>query len=81
MVFTSDNGHEYDDLKDEFFNSNGDFQGRKRDLYEGGIHAPFVAYWPKTIKAGTKTDHISAFWDFLPTACDLAGVKPSDNVD
>lgn len=81
VVFTSDNGHEYDDLKDEFFNSNGDFQGRKRDLYEGGIHAPFVAYWPKTIKAGTKTDHISAFWDFLPTACDLAGVKPSDNVD
>ena len=81
LIFTSDNGHEYDNLKDEFFNSNGDFQGRKRDLYEGGIHCPFVAYWPETIKAGTTTDHISAFWDFLPTACELAGIQPTDEVD
>ncbi len=81
VIFTSDNGHEYDNVKNEFFNSNGDFQGHKRDLYEGGIHCPFVAYWPKTIKAGTSTDHISAFWDFLPTACDIAGVKPTDEVD
>ncbi|WP_222707980.1 arylsulfatase [Algibacter pacificus] len=81
IVFTSDNGHEYDDLKNEFFNSNGDFQGHKRDLYEGGIHTPFVAYWPNKIKAGSKTNHISAFWDFLPTACDLAGIQPSDTID
>lgn len=81
IVFTSDNGHEYDDLKNEFFNSNGDFQGHKRDLYEGGIHTPFVAYWPNKIKAGSKTNHISAFWDFLPTACELAGIKPSDKID
>ena len=81
VIFTSDNGHEYDNLKNEFFDSNGDFQGHKRDLYEGGIHCPFVAFWPKTIKAGTKTDHISTFWDFLPTACDLAGIKPTDMVD
>lgn len=81
VVFTSDNGHEYDSVKDEFFNSNGDFQGHKRDLYEGGIHTPFVAYWPNTIKAGTTTHHISAFWDFLPTACELAGVNPRDKID
>ena len=81
VIFTSDNGHEYDKTKEEFFNSNGDFQGHKRDLYEGGVHCPFVAYWPAKIAAGTKTDHISAFWDFLPTACELAGVTPSDDVD
>lgn len=81
VVFTSDNGHEYDKTKEEFFNSNGDFQGRKRDLYEGGIHCPFVAYWPNTIEAGSQTEHISAFWDFLPTVCELAGVKPSADVD
>ncbi|TNJ44992.1 arylsulfatase [Tamlana fucoidanivorans] len=79
IVFTSDNGHEYDNVKDEFFNSNGDFQGRKRDLYEGGIHTPFVAYWPNTIKAGSTSNHISAFWDFLPTACELVGLEPSDD--
>ncbi|RXP46238.1 arylsulfatase [Lutibacter sp. HS1-25] len=81
VVFTSDNGHEYDDLKNEFFNSNGDFKGHKRDLYEGGIRMPFVAYWPNKIKAGAKTNHIAAFWDFLPTACELAGIKPSSKVD
>lgn len=81
VIFTSDNGHEYDDLENEFFNSNGDFQGHKRDLYEGGIHTPFVAYWPNKVKAGTRTDHISAFWDFLPTVCELAGVKPTDEID
>ena len=61
VVFTSDNGHEYDNLKDEFFNSNGEFRGKKRDLYDGGIRMPFVARWPNTIKAGTTTDHVSAF--------------------
>jgi arylsulfatase A-like enzyme len=81
VIFSSDNGHEYDDLKNEFFNSNGDFKGHKRDLYEGGIHTPFVAYWPSKIKAGAKTNHISSFWDFLPTACELAGITPSDEID
>lgn len=81
VVFTSDNGHEYDNLKDEFFNSNGKFRGKKRDLYEGGVRMPFVARWPSTIKAGSTTDHISAFWDFLPTACDIAGVQPTAEIN
>jgi arylsulfatase A-like enzyme len=81
VVFTSDNGHEYDNVKDEFFNSNSVFRGRKRDLYEGGIRMPFVARWPNKIKANSTTDHISAFWDFLPTACDIAGVKPTAKIN
>ncbi len=81
VIFTSDNGHEYDNVNDEFFNSNGVFRGKKRDLYEGGIRMPFVARWPKKIKPGTQTNHMSAFWDFLPTACDIAEVKPSLEVD
>ncbi|TLX78190.1 arylsulfatase [Labilibacter sediminis] len=78
VVFTSDNGHEYDNLKDEFFNSNGDGRGRKRDLYEGGIKVPFAARWPGYILPNSKSDHVSAFWDFLPTVCDIAGISPSD---
>lgn len=81
VIFTSDNGHEYDKLNDEFFNSNGDYSGRKRDLTEGGIHAPFVAQWTGTVAPGSRTNHVSAFWDFLPTMCELAGVKPSDDID
>jgi len=76
VIFTSDNGHEYDS---GFFNSNGDFSGHKRDLYEGGIRIPLIAWWPGTIKEGTDTDHISAFWDFLPTACDIAGIEPTNS--
>ncbi|MEX0326399.1 MAG: arylsulfatase [Puniceicoccaceae bacterium] len=79
VIFTSDNGPEYE-RKDRFFNSNGPFRGGKRDLYEGGIRVPFVAWWPRKVEAGTRTNHISAFDDFLPTACELAGVNPSDDV-
>lgn len=81
VIFTSDNGHQYDDLNDEFFNSNGIFRGKKRDLYEGGIRVPFVAVWPDKIKAGTTSDHASAFWDFLPTACDIIDIQPSAATD
>jgi arylsulfatase A-like enzyme len=76
VVFTSDNGHEFDK---NFFNSNGDFRGKKRDLYEGGIRIPFMVCWPGIIQPNSQSTHISAFWDFLPTVCDLAGIKPSDN--
>ena len=78
VIFTSDNGHEFDK---GFFDSNGPLKGKKRDLYEGGIRVPFIAYWPGRIKPGTTTPHIAAFWDFLPTACDLAGIKPPDSID
>jgi len=81
VIFASDNGHEYDDVKKEFFNSNGPFRGHKRDLYEGGIRTPFIARWPGKITAGSKTDLQAAFWDFLPTACEIAGLKPSARID
>lgn len=78
VIFTSDNGHQYDD---GFFGSNGSFRGKKRDLYEGGIRAPFVVLWPGKIKAGTESDHVAAFWDFLPTVCEVAGLNPSNEID
>jgi arylsulfatase A-like enzyme len=81
VIFTSDNGHAYDNVKDEFLNSNGDFRGKKRDLYEGGVHVPFVARWPGTIKSASSTNHVSAFWDLLPTLCDIAGIQPSVKTD
>lgn len=76
VFFTSDNGPEYE-KKDRFFNSNGDLRGGKRDLYEGGIRIPFIVKYPGEIAPGTKSDHISAFWDFLPTVCELVGIEPT----
>jgi arylsulfatase A-like enzyme len=77
VFFTSDNGPEYE-KKDRFINSNGDLRGGKRELYEGGIRIPFIARYPAKIKPGSTSTHISAFWDFLPTACELAGVEPTN---
>ncbi len=81
IIFTSDNGHEYDRTKDEFFDSNGPFRGRKRDLYDGGTHVPFVAHWPSRIDGGQSTSHLAAFWDLKATLGDLAGVPLQEETD
>jgi len=82
IIFSSDNGpHEEGGNDPEFFNSSGGLRGHKRDLYEGGIREPMIAYWPETIQPGKTSDHISGFWDFLPTACDVAGIEAPQNID
>lgn len=82
VIFTSDNGpHDEGGADPDFFNSNGKLKGMKRDLYEVGIRVPTIAWWPERIAAGTESDHISAFWDFLPTACDVAGIPVTIKTD
>jgi len=82
VLFTSDNGpHREGGAHPDFNNSNGPLRGIKRDLYEGGIRVPLLARWPGKIKPGRVTDHVSAFWDFLPTACDVAGLEPPQGID
>lgn len=79
LVFTSDNGpHREGGADPDFFNSNGQLRGYKRDLYEGGIRVPFIVRWPGHIEPGSSTDHISAFWDFFPTVADILG---KDNIE
>lgn len=79
IFFTSDNGANPAFAK--FFQSNGALRGAKRDLYEGGIREPLIAYWPGHIEAGRESAHIAAAWDFSPTICQLAGVTVSDTID
>jgi uncharacterized sulfatase len=82
VIFTSDNGpHQEGGHKHEFFNSNGDLTGYKRSMHEGGIRVPMIARWPGKIAPGTVSNHPSAFYDFLPTACELAGAKPPQDID
>ena len=72
IFFSSDNGaHLEGGHQPKFWDSNGPLRGHKRDLYEGGIRAPSMAYWPGTIDAGSHSDHPSAQYDFLATVCDL----------
>jgi arylsulfatase A-like enzyme len=82
IFFTSDNGvHDRAGYNPDIMDSNGPFRGIKRDMYEGGIRTPYVVRWPEKIKPGTTAYHVSAFCDFLPTLCDLVGVKPPQNCD
>lgn len=82
VMFTSDNGNHSEGGHDpSFFDSNGPFRGIKRDLYEGGIRTPFVLQWPVAIPKGSISYHISAFWDLLPTMCDLLNVKNPAGID
>lgn len=76
VIFTSDNGTHIEGGHDPyFFSSNGGFRGVKRDLYEGGVRTPFIVTWPKMIKEQRVSNHVSAFWDFLPTVCDLVDAE------
>jgi arylsulfatase A-like enzyme len=74
VFFTSDNGpHKEGGVDPDFLGSRGPLRGIKRDLYEGGIRVPMIARWPGQIVAGRECSTPFAFWDFLPTACALAG--------
>jgi len=77
VIFTSDNG------PNNFprFDSSGGLKGGKGKFTLGGLRVPGVAYWPGRIKAGRTSDHLSAFWDIMPTFAQLAGVKPPAPID
>lgn len=79
VFFSSDNGG----IKgmSDFFKSNGLLKGYKTDIYEAGIRAPLIARWPGKIEKETNSDHISAFWDMLPTFCEIAEVPVPANID
>ena len=82
VMFASDNGAMREGgHKMESFNSSGPLRGGKRDLYEGGIRVPMIAWWPGKIQPGQTTDHPSAFWDISPTVRELAGATPQEDTD
>ena len=83
VFFTSDNGPEppVHGFDPEFFSSSGPLRGMKTELWEGGIRAPLIARWPGKIEPGTVTGHVSANWDFFPTAAELAGFDAPDGLD
>lgn len=76
VIFTSDNGpHEEGGADPSFFGRDGKLRGLKRQCYEGGIRIPFIVRWPGHVQAGVTSDLQFAFYDLMPTFCDLAGIK------
>lgn len=85
VIFTSDNGTHTEggrtDADIDFFKSSARFRGKKRDLYEGGVHVPFLARWVGTVKPGSVSHFKGAFYDLLPTLAQLAGEKLEGEID
>jgi len=81
IIFTSDNGpHKEGGGDPDYFNSNGIYKGIKRDLYEGGIRVPFIAYLPGKIRSSV-IDHPAALWDMYPTFLQMVGVPIKKKID
>lgn len=81
VIFTSDNGpHDESNHNLERFDPNGPFSGIKRDLTDGGIRVPFIAWWPDTVKPGV-SNHVGYFADWMPTAAELAGAPAPEDTD
>jgi arylsulfatase A len=84
ICFTSDNGAGEDGfagLHTAFFKSMGELRSWKGSMYEGGIRTPFIARWPGKIRPGSTSDLPAAFYDVLPTMCDVAGLAPPEQTD
>ena len=87
IIVTSDNGPTYDvgGMDPDYFASSGPFSngyGRTKGfVYEGGLRVPTIVSWKGKILSGSTNDHISAFYDWLPTLCDLGGAKAPKEID
>lgn len=81
VIFTSDNGpHKENGGDPDFFQNHGMYRGIKRDLYEGGIRVPFIAYWKGTIQPAV-TDQPATLWDMYPSFQQLAGLPVTKKLD
>jgi arylsulfatase len=85
IIFMGDNGPTFEaGSNPAWFDSGGPFKSAKGwgkgSVHEGGIREPFIVEWPGKIKAGAKSDLISAEWDFAPTICQLIGVDPPSSI-
>jgi arylsulfatase A-like enzyme len=81
ILFSSDNGAAAGFSWNDRFKSNAPWRGGKGDFYEGGIRVAMIVKWEGTIQPGSISNHASAFWDVMPTICDIAGIETPENTD
>jgi arylsulfatase A len=73
VIFTSDNGPRYE-------GRNRRRQGRKPELFDGGVNVPFIASWTSAGRA--RRDSVPrSLLDITPSLCALAAVTPPGDLD
>lgn len=78
VIIAGDNGSSFDpgsEMGKLFAQASNGLRGFKRGLYEGALRQAAIARWPGVVPAGRVSDEPWAFWDFLPTAVELAGAR------
>ena len=76
IIFTSDNGGQRNAGA-----SNGELNGNKGEMLEGGIKVPFCAVWLGRIKPSQDRDLVSLTMDLYPTICQAAGAEFNHEID
>jgi arylsulfatase A len=73
VVFSSDNGttHLKDEVDYDFFESVKPLRGLKGSLYEGGVRVPLIVRWSGKVEAGSVSEFVTGFEDWMPTMLDL----------
>jgi len=64
IVFYSDHG--------------GPLPRQKREIYDSGLHVPFIIRFPNNKFAGKKVDDLISFVDIPPTMLSIAGIEPPE---
>jgi arylsulfatase A len=76
VFLAGDNGSSFDpksELGRRFNQAGNGLRGFKRGMYEGALRQAALVRWPGQVPAGRVCEDPWAFWDFLPTALELAG--------
>jgi len=84
VIFSSDNGPTHEGVGGSdsvFFQSAGVLRGFKGSLFEGGVRVPMIVYWPRRVRRGRTSDHVSGFQDVMPTLCEITGAKTPKDID
>jgi len=85
LIFTSDNGahvvsighHDngVSDVSQDNFGHRANYicRGQKSDVWDGGHRVPFIARWPGTIQAGSRSDAAICLVDLMATCAAITG--------
>lgn len=86
IVFTSDNGPTFNGGTDSpWFDSARPYKSErgwgKCSVHEGGINVPTIVAWNGKVAPNTKSDHLSAFQDWMPTLLEISGAPVAKKTD